>query len=148
MAFFTSLRGHGVGLVEIFRNPFGREWRDLQRYADPIDGLRGYLIAGDIYLWGSLPLHRDVRGLLRPAIDRRAGAWLGIQINPRLSCCLVSECVCHDGTPVELHDFEAPLRASMPLERLLGAGFAVRRLAGESEIERLRPNARARLAAG
>ena len=88
MAYFTSVMGRGVGLVEIFRNPYGREWLELQRYADPIDGLRGYLIAGDLYLWGSLPLHRDVQPLFQDEIEASAGAWIAIQINPKIATCL------------------------------------------------------------
>ena len=131
MAHFASLVGRGVGLVEIFLNPHGREWYELQRYADPIDGLRGYLIDGDLYLWGSLPLHRDVHPLLREVIHLPEGTWFGIQVNRRLARCVVSEVVDRHGQPVDMPSAEAVLRRSKPLTSLLGEGFTIARMASQ-----------------
>lgn len=133
MAYFTSVMGRGVGLVEIFRNPHGREWQTLLRYADPVDGLRGYLIGGDVYLWGSVPLHRDLQPLMQEEVAQDAGAWLAIQINPRIRICLLSDCVTRDGTPIAVARAEEILRRSMPLQRLLGPDFLIRRTARAEE---------------
>lgn len=126
MPHFTTIKARGVGLVEVFRNPSSREWRDLLRIADPIDGVRAYHVEGDLYAWGSLPLHRDLRPWLLPEIGAETGPWIGVQIAPRLGMVAVTETTSATGEPVTVDDPGYVVRRSLPLRQLLGSDFSVR----------------------
>lgn len=128
MPHFTTIKARGVGLVEVFRNPSSREWRDLLRIADPIDGIRAYEVEGDLYAWGSLPLHRDLRPWLLPEIGAGAAPWIGVQIAPLLGTVTVTEVAAAPGAPRALEDPASVIERSRPLRRLLGSGFDVRRV--------------------
>ena len=128
MPHFTTIKARGVGLVEVFRNPSSREWRDLLRIADPIDGVRAYHVEGDLYAWGSLPLHRDLRPWLRPEIDAEASLWIGVQIVPQVPAVTVTEATSAAGEPFETADARPAIESSQPLRRLLGSEFSVRHI--------------------
>lgn len=128
MPHFTTIKARGVGLVEVFRNPSSREWRDLLRIADPIDGVRAYHVEGDLYAWGSLPLHRDLRPWLRPCIDAEASLWIGVQISPQLHAVTVTEATSAAGDSYEVTDARPAIEGSQPLRRLLGSAFSVRHI--------------------
>ena len=120
MAWFATLEPARVGLVEIFVNPIGREWRRLVALSDPIDGLRGYLADGDLYCWGSLPLHRDVRADLAAALPGAAEPLIGVQINPTAGSVVVTD------SRLNPDAAKAAVTASTPLKRLLGPKIAIR----------------------
>lgn len=128
MPHFTTIKARGVGLVEIFRNPSSREWRDLLRIADPIDGIRAYQVEDNLYAWGSLPLHRDLRPWLRPDIDAEASLWIGVQIAPQLLAVTVTEATSAAGEPFDAVDAGPAIKRSEPLRRLLGSEFSVRHI--------------------
>ena len=125
MAWFATLEPARVGLVEIFVNPIGREWRRLVALSDPIDGLRGYLADDNLYCWGSLPLHRDVRADLAAALSSSTERLIGVQINPATDSVVVT-----DARPAA----EEVVAASAPLKRLLGPDVTVRVL-GRVQVE-------------
>jgi hypothetical protein len=127
MAHFTTIKARGVGLVEIFRNPASREWHDLLRIADPVDGLRAYHIDGAVYVWGSLPLHRDIRRWLKAEFDKPTGSWIGLQMQPRLAALTVTEVTTPDGEKLEIAGVRSALQRSLPLVRLLGRDFSIRK---------------------
>jgi hypothetical protein len=128
MAHFTTIKARGVGLVEIFRNPASREWHDLVRLADPIDGLRAYHIDGALYVWGSLPLHRDLRPWLVPEIGTSTGSWIGLQLAPLLNTVTVTEVTTPTGEPLAIAGVRGTIQRSLPLTRLLGRDFVIRRI--------------------
>ncbi len=128
MAHFTTIKARGVGLVEIFRNPAAREWHELMRFADPVDGLRGYLIDGAVYVWGSLPLHRDLRPWLAAEIGTSTGSWVGLQLAPLLNAVTVTEMTTPEGEPLAIAGVRGTVQRAMPLVRLLGRDFSIRRI--------------------
>lgn len=128
MAHFTTIKARGVGLVEVFRNPVTREWRELVRLADPVDGLRAYLIDGAVYVWGSLPLHRDLRRWLANEFTVTTGSWVGLQLAPLLNAVTVTEVVTPAGEPLAIAGVRGSVQRAMPLVRLLGRDFAIRRI--------------------
>jgi hypothetical protein len=128
MAHFSTIKARGVGLVEIFRNPASREWHELMRLADPVDGLRAYLIDGAVYVWGSLPLHRDLRPWLADEIGTSTGSWVGLQLAPRLNAVTVTEVTTPRGEPLAIAGVRGTVQRSMPLIRLLGRDFSIRRV--------------------
>ncbi|MCB1882605.1 MAG: hypothetical protein KDG89_01210 [Geminicoccaceae bacterium] len=128
MAWFTTLQPKRVGLVDIFRNPVGREWLELQALADPIDGIRGYVVGGDFYGWGSLPLHRDLRRDLQAELPDARGGWIGVQVMPLLRAVSITEALDGTGEPVPGGEVVAALSRCLPLVRLLGQDFLVTRL--------------------
>lgn len=132
MAHFTTIKARGVGLVEIFRNPVSREWRELVRLADPVDGLRAYHVEGALYVWGSLPLHRDIRPWLAPEIAASGGSWIGLLIAPRLALVTVTEVVSAAGEQLEIAGVRGTLERAQPLLRVLGRDFVVRRAEREA----------------
>lgn len=125
MAWYTTLQPKHVGLVEIFKNPLGREWRDLKALADPIDGIRGYVIDGDLYCWGSLPLHRDLRAALRLELPT-SSAWIGVQVAPLLCSVTITEVTESGDRTIGLAEVKTLLAHNLPLIRLLGGGFTLR----------------------
>ncbi len=130
MPHFTTMKARGVGLVEVFQDPSSREWRDLLRIADPVDGIRAYVVQDHLYAWGSLPLHRDLRPWLVPAIAAAPTAlWMGVQIAPRLATVTLTEATDATGVPCDMEDAGLALERSLPLRRLLGSAFIVRRIA-------------------
>jgi len=140
MAFFTSIQARGVGLVEIFLNPGRREWRDLATIADPVDGVRGYLVGSQLYLWGSLPLHRDLRPHLKSAIgDGRGAVWIGLQIIPRMHSVTITECSDSHGRPLHIVGIEEIVAQGLPLTRIIGDGFTTRLLGNEAQAADLDP---------
>jgi hypothetical protein len=128
MAHFTTIKARGVGLVEIFRNPASREWHELVRFADPVDGVRAYLIDGAVYVWGSLPLHRDLRPWLETEIGTSTGSWVGLQLAPLMNAVTVTEVVTPKGLPLAIAGVRGTVQRAMPLVRLLGRDFSVRRI--------------------
>ena len=128
MAYLTSIERRGVGLVEFFKNPSLREWRSLWREADPIDGVRGYLIGDDLIIWGSLPLHSDVRPMIEDEIANYDKRWIGVQINAALVTVLVSEAVDRFGVFAVDETAISAVRKAVSLLRLLGSGMIVRDL--------------------
>jgi hypothetical protein len=128
MAHFTTIKARGVGLVEIFRNPASREWHELVRLADPVDGLRAYLIDGAVYVWGSLPLHRDLRPWLEAEIGQSTGSWIGLQVAPLLNAVTVTELTTPAGETLAIAGVRGTVQRAMPLVRLLGRDFTVRRI--------------------
>lgn len=131
MAHFTTIKARGVGLVEIFRNPVSREWRELVRLADPIDGLRAYHVDGQLYVWGSLPLHRDLQSWLAAEIGDDSGSWIGLQIAHLLNVVTVTEVTSATGEKLAIAGVRGTIERSPPLLRLLGRGFAIRRVERE-----------------
>ena len=132
MSHFTTIKARGVGLVEVFRNPTSREWRDLLRIADPIDGIRAYVVEGHLYAWGSLPLHRDLRSWLVPEVGAAPAAlWIGVQMAPRLGSVTVTEATDASGAPGDMEGAQLAVERSPALRRLLGPDFTVRRIARE-----------------
>lgn len=137
MAHFTTIKARGVGLVEVFRNPVSREWRELVRLADPIDGLRAYHVDGDLYVWGSLPLHRDLQGWLAAEIGDDKGSWVGLQIVHLLNTVTVTEVTSAKGEKLAIAGVRGAIERSQPLIRLLGRGFTIRRIEREAaDIDR------------
>lgn len=128
MAHFTTIKARGVGLVEVFRNPASREWHDLVRLADPVDGLRGYHIDGALYVWGSLPLHRDLRPWLMAEIGGSTGSWIGLQMAPLLHTVTVTEVTTPAGEQLEIAGVRGTLQRSLPLTRLMGRDVIIRRI--------------------
>jgi len=132
MAHFTTIKARGVGLVEIFRNPASREWRDLVRLADPIDGLRAYQVDGNLYVWGSLPLHRDLQPWLAAEIGADSGSWIGLQIAHLLNAVTLTEVTSATGEKLAIAGVRGTIERSQPLVRLLGRGFTIRRIERET----------------
>ena len=128
MAHFTTIKARGVGLVEIFRNPASREWHDLVRLADPVDGIRAYFIDGAVYAWGSLPLHDALRPALSAELADTKGSWVGLQLAPLLNAVTVTEVTTPSGERQEIAGVRALLQRSLPLARLLGRDFSIRRV--------------------
>jgi len=131
MAHFTTIKARGVGLVEVFRNPASREWHDLVRLADPVDGLRAYHIDGALYVWGSLPLHRDLRPWLVTEIGHSTGSWIGLQLAPLLHTVTVTEVTTPEGEQLEIAGVRGSLQRSLPLTRLMGRDVVIRRIERE-----------------
>lgn len=132
MAHFSTIKARGVGLVEIFRNPASREWHELTRLADPVDGLRAYLVDGAVYVWGSLPLHRDLRPWLEPEIGASTGSWVGLQLAPLLNSVTVTEVTTPKGEHLAIAGVRGTVQRAMPLIRLLGRDFTIRRIEREA----------------
>ena len=128
MAWFTTLQPKRVGLVDIFCNPVGREWLELQTLADPIDGIRGYVVDGDFYGWGSLPLHRDLREALQAELPDACGGWIGVQAMPLLRAVSITEALDRRGEPLPGSEARAAVSRCLPLVRLIGTGFTVTHL--------------------
>lgn len=131
MAHFTTIKAPGVGLVEVFRNPSTREWRDLVRLADPAEGPLAWHVDGAFYAWGSPPAHRDLQPELAAAIGPTLGNWTALRIDVRQGMVMVVAMIGPAGETLPIAGVRSTLRHAHPLLRALGRDFAVRRLEDE-----------------
>ncbi len=119
MAFCTMLEVAPGRRVTVFRNPDGREWRELEQANDPLDGVRGFVIGGDFYAWVPAALHAEVEPLLATALGGPAQAWLPVAVLTVLRELVITSSF-GAGTPEACRDAERRLRACASLRRRLG----------------------------
>ena len=90
MAYFGSVRLPDGTIVELFREPDRREWRELEGAVDPVDGVRAFLVGDALYAWVPAALHRDVEPALRKRLRGARGSWLPLCIRPAVATVTVT----------------------------------------------------------
>ncbi len=78
MAFFAMLDLAPGRRVTVFRDPDRREWRELERANDPLDGVRGFLVGAAFYAWAPAALHGEVKGPLAASLGDDGRDWLPV----------------------------------------------------------------------
>ncbi len=118
MAFFAMLDLAPGRRVTVFRDPHRREWRELERANDPLDGVRGFLVGTEFYAWAPAALHGEVKGPLAASLGDDGRDWL-----PVTALTVLGEVVITSSFPAgaeRRRQVEERVRACPNLRRYLG----------------------------